>query len=101
LTLAVESGEHDEDEEELAFIPVLGPLNSDRISDYHRLDLRISRQWQEAWGLMTVFVDVQNLYDRENVAGFDIEIDDEDGTLDRVTEAWTGILPSAGVRVEF
>ncbi len=97
LTLAVE----EDDEGELAFIPVLGPLNSDRVSDYHRLDLRASRQWRTKRGSATFFIDIQNVYDRENVAGFDIEIDDEEGTLVRRAEAWTGILPSAGIRLEF
>ena len=97
LTLAVE----EDYEGEPMFIPVLGPLNSDRVSDYHRLDLRASREWRTKRGLATFFVDIQNVYDRQNVAGFDIEIDDEEGTLVRSAESWTGILPSAGIRLEF
>jgi hypothetical protein len=97
LTLGTEI----DDEGEIEFTPVLGPLNSDRVADYHRLDLRVSRRWQTEWGSATLFVDVQNVYDRENIAGFDIEIDDEEGTLVRNSEAWSGILPSAGISFEF
>ena len=97
VTLAMEM----DDEGELEFVPVLGQLNSERVAGYHRLDLRASRSWQTSWGSATFDIDVQNAYDRENVAGFDIEIDDEEGTLVRATEAWTGILPSAGFRIEF
>jgi hypothetical protein len=91
----------EEDEEELEIIPVLGPLNSDRVPAYHRLDLRVSRQWKTRRGFATFFADIQNVYDRQNVAGFDIEIDDEAGTLNRVSEAWTGVLPSVGLKFEF
>jgi hypothetical protein len=82
-------------------VPVLGPLNSERLPDYHRLDARVSRFWIRSWGSLTFFIDVQNLYDRRNAAGFDIEIDEEDGLLTSVAESWPGILPSAGIRFEF
>ena len=52
-------------------VPVLGPLNSERLPNYHRLDFRVSRYWQARWGSLTVFADIQNLYNRENVAGFE------------------------------
>ncbi len=83
------------------FVPVLGPLNSNRLPDYHRLDLRVSREVPLGRGRLEFFVDVQNLYDRKNTAGFDIAIDDELGTLDAVPEPWAGILPSAGVNYRF
>lgn len=89
-----------DDDGELEMVPVLGPLNSERLSDYHRLDVRISRRWSRQWGSTVAFVDVQNVYDRRNAAGFDLEVDD-DGSLTSVQESWTGILPSAGVRFEF
>ena len=90
-----------DDDGEVEFVPVLGPLNSERLSSYHRLDLRASRRWRFRSASLDFFVDVQNVYDRKNVAGFDIEIDDEQGSIDATAETWPGILPSAGVRVEF
>lgn len=91
-----------EDEEgEVEFVPVLGPLNSERLRDYHRLDLRASRRWQVRSLEVFFFVDVQNLYNRRNTAGIDYEIDDEDGTLIASNEEWPGFLPSAGISFEF
>ncbi len=91
-----------EDEEgETRFVPVLGPLNSERLPVYHRLDLRASRRWQLDRTAVDLFVDVQNLYDRANLAGFDFEIDEEEGTLTVDEEEWPGLIPSAGISVEF
>ena len=83
------------------FVPVLGELNSKRLPDYHRLDLRASREWKVGGGKLGFFVDVQNLYDRDNVAGFCVEIDEEEGTAIFVTEFWAGILPSVAITYEF
>jgi len=77
--------------------PVLGPLNSDRLPDYHRLDARISRKWDFAPGTLTFFVDVQNLYHRYNVAGLDVEIDAESGEIVTKEERWPGFFASIGV----
>ncbi len=90
-----------DEEGEIVYVPVLGAPYSDRLPDYHRLDLRASRRWTLGSGLLVLFLDVQNVYDRENVAGFDFEIDEEAGTLDPNAEDWPGILPSLGVSYEF
>jgi outer membrane receptor protein involved in Fe transport len=83
------------------YVPVLGPLYSQRLPAYHRLDLRASRDFRVGNGKMMFFIDIQNVYDRSNIAGFDIEIDEEQGTLLRVEEHWAGILPSVGILYEF
>lgn len=90
-----------DDEGEAEFVPILGPINSRRLPSYHRLDLRASRRWQLRGATVDVFVDIQNVYNRKNVAGFDFEIDEDDGTLVSDTETWPGILPSAGISIEF
>jgi len=97
LSVAVE----EDDEGELEFVPELGELYSERLAAYHRLDLRASRSWKLRSGTLELFIDIQNLYNRKNIAGFDIEIDDEDGTTEFFVEYWAGILPSAGISFEF
>ncbi|MCP4205109.1 MAG: TonB-dependent receptor [bacterium] len=98
-----DEGEDDEegDEPDIFFVPVLGEPFGDRLSDYHRLDLRASRRWSLGSGLLTFFVDIQNVYNRKNPAGFDYEIDGEEGTITPNVEFWTGFFPSLGVRWEF
>ncbi len=52
-------------------------------------------------GRLTFFFDAQNLYDRKNVAGFDLEIDEEAGTIVAHPESWPGFFASAGIGFEF
>ncbi|HKH46647.1 MAG TPA: TonB-dependent receptor [Thermoanaerobaculia bacterium] len=91
--------EGDDGEPELA--PALGPLNSERLPEYHRLDLRVSRRWQLSRGRLTLFLDAQNLYNRRNVAGYDLEFDEESGQIIVREEPWPGFFASAGVSLEF
>jgi outer membrane receptor protein involved in Fe transport len=80
---------------------VFGPLRSERLPVYHRLDARASRRFDLRRGTLTLFLDVQNLYDRENRAGFDVELDDEGAAVRTEDEDWPGIFPSLGVAWEF
>ncbi len=90
----------DQEGEDLPDLGVgLGALASDRLSDYHRLDLRLSRTFDLRRGRLQLFFEVQNVYDRKNLGGFDLAVDD--GVLVADPELSTGILPSAGVRWEF
>jgi TonB dependent receptor len=86
--------------EEPRLVPVLGPLYSERLPSYHRLDLRASRAWQLRAGRLTFFLDLQNVYDRKNQAGFDIAFDAEEGELDVEREDWPGFFPSLGISWE-
>lgn len=76
---------------------VFGSLNSRRFPPYHRLDLRASRRWDLRSGGLTFFVDVQNLYNRRNLAGFDVHLDEDAGRVSLEEEHWPGIFPSLGV----
>lgn len=85
-----------EDEEgEPEPVPVLGPLNGDRLPSYHRMDLRASREWELRSSRLTFFVDLQNVYNRRNLAGFDLKVD-EDGIAAQ-PESWPGFFPSLGI----
>ncbi len=101
LTLVAELPDGDEDDE-AEFLPRLGLPFSERLPAYHRLDVRVTRRWKpsERTSLLA-FLDVQNAYDRDNVAGFDYGIDEELGILDAEPEHWTGLFPSIGVRITF
>jgi outer membrane receptor protein involved in Fe transport len=89
------------EEEDGELVPVLGPLYSDRLPDYHRLDLRVSKRWAVGSGSLTAFLDVQNLYDRKNVAGFDLELDEDEGEIVASEERWPGLFASFGIAWEF
>jgi outer membrane receptor protein involved in Fe transport len=84
--------------------PELGPLRGERLPAYHRLDLRLRRSWPLAGGRLSAYLDLQNVYDRENVRGFrdfDLGPDPAGGIAVRSRElTWGGFLPSFGVRWE-
>lgn len=88
-------------EPEEIFTVEFGRLNSERLPTYHRLDLRASRSWERRGGRLTFFVDIQNLYDRQNLGGFDLQVDSDEGSIEVVKEHWPGIFPSLGITWEF
>jgi hypothetical protein len=102
LSAVLEEDEDGELEPRLVF----GPIFGERLPEYHRLDLRASRSWQARRGRLTFFLDLQNLYDRENIAGFNTEFGFEplpDGQVRvvPVEEKWGGFLPSFGIDWRF
>ncbi|MGH9381126.1 MAG: TonB-dependent receptor plug domain-containing protein [Thermoanaerobaculia bacterium] len=94
-------GRVEDEEGKLAWVPVLGPLNGDRLPTYHRLDLRASRSWRWRELGLELFVEIQNAYDRQNTGGFEFDVDPVAGTLAREVEAWPGVVPAFGLSLEF
>lgn len=88
-------------------VPVIGELRSDRLDDYHRLDVRASRRFALRRGVLELFIDVQNLYNRKNDAGFEVDggnflVDDQGNAVYQPTpEEWLGLLPSFGISWTF
>jgi len=88
--------------------PVLGPHRAERVDDYHRLDLRVSRFVEFRSGnSLEFFVDVQNVYDQDNVAGFLVEdrsfrlLPGGEVEYHPVVENWLPVLPSFGIGFRF
>lgn len=88
--------------------PVVGPIYGENLSDYHRLDVRASRFFRRASGrTVELFIDVQNLYDRKNLAGYEVDernfviLPGGDAAYLPSPEYWLGVVPSAGVRWRF
>jgi hypothetical protein len=81
---------------------VLGPIRGERMPDYHRLDLRVGREWDLGSGRLTTYLDLQNLYDRQNLRGFEhfaVGLDAEGRPLVSAEPvSWGGLLPSFGLR---
>jgi outer membrane receptor for ferrienterochelin and colicin len=79
----------------------LGDLNSEKLSAYHRLDLRINRAiFKDNGRGFNLYIDIQNLYNRGNEAGFEeLTVETIDGvpTLTYEKGEWLPILPSVGV----
>jgi len=74
-------------------------LNTSQYSVFHTLDVRVSREFDVRRGDLTVFLEVSNLYDRENTCCTEYSITTgSDGPLLVEKEArWLPLLPSLGV----
>ena len=51
------------------YLPTYGATNSTRDSMFHRLDVRIEKRWAIGRGALTWYLDVQNVYNRQNSEG--------------------------------
>lgn len=51
------------------WVPVDGPLLSDRLPDFVQFDLRIDRSWKRSWGVVNLYIDLQNVANRANAEG--------------------------------
>ncbi len=80
---------------------VRGTKNSARYPDYHMLDIRIDRSFQFAnWKLMA-YLDVWNVYARQNVTLYTYSID-ETGTVTRtVPDEAPRMVPILGLEARF
>jgi TonB family protein len=69
----------------------------DRLPAFHQLDVRIDKKWAFDHWLLNVYLDVQNVYNRQNAEGIQYN-------FDATQQAYQGglpIIPSLGVRGEF
>ena len=74
-----------------------GKLNSAKLPDYQRLDLRIERQWLFQTWKMGAYLEVQNVYMHKNVIGI-LYADDWTNPQE---VGWIPILPFLGMEAEF
>ena len=76
------------------------PRNSLRYSTFHSLDMRISRQFDVGKGELTGFLDITNVYNRNNPCCLEYTIQtDESGNqyIQTLQRNWLPIVPSLGV----
>ena len=79
------------------YLPIPGAINSARLPAFQQLDLRVDKSWTfERW-ILTAYLDVQNIYNHDNVEGIRYQYD-----FARSTNL-TGlpILPAFGIRGKF
>lgn len=79
------------------YLPIYGEINSKRLPAYHRLDLRVDRDFLfDAWKLNTYF-ELINAYNNKNLAGYSYNTD----YTDRDPVYQLPLLLSFGVQAEF
>lgn len=74
-----------------------GPVNSERNDPFHQLDLRVDKRWIYQRWILSLYLDIQNVYDHRNPEGVSYNYNF------RESKPTTGlpILPIFGVRGEF
>ncbi|OGR01316.1 MAG: hypothetical protein A2511_15580 [Deltaproteobacteria bacterium RIFOXYD12_FULL_50_9] len=77
--------------------PVYGELGSERLPDYHRLDLRIARDFLFNTWKIKAYLDIINAYDHKNIAGYEYNAD----YTDRAPITQLPLMPSIGITAEF
>ncbi len=71
--------------------------NSLTLPMYHRLDVRAEKRWFFSKWTLTTYIDIQNVYNRQNVFEYRWDIFKKE----IVTSKNIGILPSIGISAEF
>jgi hypothetical protein len=51
------------------WVPVDGALLSRRLPDFVQLDVRVDRTWRRPWGVLNLYIDLQNVINRKNAEG--------------------------------
>lgn len=98
----VEDGLDPEGEPEYIVVP--GPRNAARHDSFASVDFRVSRRFNVKRGTLSVFVEVSNLLNRDNVCCRDWDIAERpDGTpeLELSLDYWLPRLPAIGILWEF
>jgi hypothetical protein len=78
---------------------VLGPRNSERYPDYHRLDMSFRRTSRTGWGELTLYLDVLNVYNRKNPLFFFYEYNTS--PPQRAGVSMFPLLPTFGAEFSF
>jgi hypothetical protein len=85
-------------------IPVYSPRNSNRLPDYHRLDLsatynpgrKENRKWQSSWNF-----GIYNVYNRMNAVSLNFRKNQDTGMNEAVRLSLFGIIPSVTYNFKF
>lgn len=78
-------------------VPVSGLPNSERFPLFHQLDLRVDKRWYAKRVIINTYLDVQNVYNRQNVEAYYYSAD----FRRRDSNIGLPIFPSIGVRVDY
>lgn len=78
------------------YVPINGELNSRRNPLFHRLDIRVEKQWHFARWKLAFFLDIQNVYNQANQEGLIYNFD----YLQNVPVSGLPLIPAIGLRGE-
>lgn len=77
-----------------------GPVNSARYPDYHKIDVRVDKQFVLNGWALTAYIDLWNIYNRDNVMSYSYKTD-ASGTITQSVKPDFGITPIIGLSAKF
>jgi len=83
-----------------AYYAVDGANNSARYPAYHKLDVRLDRKFVFASWTLNVYLDLWNLYNRQNVLDYTYKVDSR-GIITETPRYDFGVLPIVGMSAQF
>ena len=79
------------------YVPINGATNSERLPTFHQLDIRVDKAWIWKLASLTLYLDVQNVYNAQNTEFWNYSYD----FTQRSQIASLPIIPSIGTKIEF
>jgi hypothetical protein len=79
------------------YVPIAGPLYSGRIGAFNQLDLRFDKTWTFNLWKLSLYLDIQNLYNAKNPEGYQSNFD----YTKQQPFAGLPFLPALGMRGDF
>jgi TonB family protein len=76
---------------------ILGAVNSARLPAFHQLDLRVDKSWIYDTWILSLYMDIQNTYNRSNVEGRQYNFDFSESR----PQQGLPVLPALGIKVDF
>jgi len=76
---------------------IYGGINTDRNAPFHQLDLRVDKRWIYQGWMLSLYLDIQNVYNRANPEGLQYNYD----YSDQRKQQGLPILTILGIRGEF
>ncbi len=77
-----------------------GPINSARYPDYHKLDIRVDKQFLIGDWSLTAYLDLWNVYNRENIISYSFKADAA-GNVVLNPRYDFGVTPILGITAKF
>ena len=56
------------------YLPIAGKVNSGRLPTFHQLDVRMDKRWVFDTMMVSAYIDIQNIYNRQNAEGVRLQL---------------------------
>ncbi len=86
------------------FVAISGPRNTQKHGTFASVDARLSRKFKLRRGSLLVFLEITNVFDRNNECCLDWDFSEDPASIDgleRGVDYWMPLLPAIGVLWEF